>query len=256
MNVVINNKLAESIKMFLAAHKIDDETQEGYRTDGELLENAYDIISTINRQLLRKISLNTNLLDIINVGTYGSEIGPDCFADDFYGMLDKDDKRSGWNETNFDFSKYTEDIRAIAVEVLQKEWLPIAQTFGVVDIINVEIVNPTQYNYINNFLTFDLLVEDNFEEILAEHLDDAFKDDKVYHYIAEKWHSFPGWVCLMPKTLEEISKFERDEDYAAALQLISLHYGYNNNGEVQEQFISIVKEELSYEDYATWNLDE
>lgn len=254
MKVEINNKLAESISTFLKWHNISDRSDKDFHSDGELLEKAFDIIDNINYQLLAKMSLNTNLLPIIDVGTYGTEIGPDCFADDFYGMLDDSDKRSGWNETNFDFDKYTQDIRDIAIDVLKREWIPIAQGFGVIDIINVQIVNPREYNFTNNFLTFDLVVEDNIEETLKTHLKDAFKNQKVRDYINEKWRSFPGWVCLMPKTYEDVIKFDNDEDYAAAFTLLSIHYGYNDDNCVQEQFTTIVKEQLSYEDYATWDL--
>lgn len=152
-----------------------------------------------SKKLYKTIELNSNILPIVNVGTYGSLLdASEVFENDLYELEQNkhgDLVEEFWD--HFDFDKYKTNIIMQAVEATRYDILKVFQSLdlGIVGVEFEGIDSPDSYNYRNDQLDYSLIVEDGFIQKLNNKL---YTIDlvKFNEYLKENFTSYDGFHSL------------------------------------------------------------
>lgn len=173
---------------------------------------------------MKTLELSTNLLPIINLGTYDGQIcDVNNFIDDY--TIDEDYKEGYINynsETywdNFDNNKYKTKLFKLSNEYLLdyiKQQLTDLN-IGILDIECINIHSPQYYNFSTDCLNYDLSVSDNFNHILINLINNL--DDKdtnsLSKFLKDNFTSRDGYMSFtdnnIPDLINSINDFEERE---------------------------------------------
>lgn len=210
-----------------------------------------------------KIKLTSELLPILNVGLYESELSPENIFGHIIECLESDNMQ----EVDFDFAAYRRDFAEIARRIITEEFHPELCKYGVNAIAVGDPVMPGSSNYYaSDYIEIDLHVTDDFCQNMREQIDEWRKipnwEDNANQMIKESWASCSGFYSFMPQNVEEIYEmgdFERCTAeflcfalYECGNDLIEYHMfdGFVPSESLQDRFIELCENELEYEDYA------
>lgn len=224
---------------------------------------------------MKQIKLNTDLLPLLQLDMYGTNIDPNEFSQNFYDRLDDEDLRTSDTE-HFDFDAYCAGVKTQAQKVMNDWIVPTLKEHNIKSVTLTDWFHPRDHFYANDRLDMIVELEDGWEEYAKVHLRDIFNQsaaiaaeykasgvenwedaDWVQKYIKNHYVSHPGFISFMPNTYEDIVKFNDERCYAVAIMLIALDCitpaGLESH---QRSFEEMVYTNLDYEDYTTWNEDE
>lgn len=210
-----------------------------------------------------KIKLTSELLPILNVGLYQSQLSPE----NIFSYEIETSESENWQEVDFDFESYRRDIAQIARRIIFDELHPALCKYGVKDISVDGSVRPGASNYYaSDYIAIDLIVTDDFCQNMREQIDEWRKinnwEDNANQMIKESWGSCSGFISFMPQSVQEIYEMEDFERCAAEFlcfalyecgnDLIEYHMfdGFVPSESLQDSFIELCENELEYEEYA------
>lgn len=221
---------------------------------------------------MKQIKLNTEILPLLQLDMYGTNIDPNEFSQHFYDGLDDEDPRTSETE-NFDFDAYCAGVKVQAQNVMNDWIMPSLKEHGIKSITLTEWYHPFDHFQAKDSLDMIVELEDGWENYAKVQLRNIFNQssaiaakykargienwedaDFVKKYIKEHYESRPGFVSMMPNTYEDIVKFSDERCYAAAIMIIALDCITMSGLESHQQwFEDMVYTNLDYEDYTTWN---
>ena len=130
-----------------------------------------------------KIELTSELLPIVNIGTYTRQL---CDPQNFlYDDFDFD---------YLDINKYMDALLEISRSYIKgflKENATLLTELGVKDINVIKTVSPKYYNYSTDKLYFDLIVYNNFTDILIKEVEKH--NDKLNKFLKDNYSSYDGF---------------------------------------------------------------
>ena len=154
---------------------------------------------------METLKLTTNLFPIVNVGMYDSLLSPDNLINDYEIDEDKDneyikfDSNEYWSNL-FDISKFRAEILTLATDYIKDEIKPILTglKLGISDIETVSINSPKFYNFENDILYFDLIVEDQFNNNIIDKINNLSTDELIRFntYLKDNYSSYDGFVSF------------------------------------------------------------
>jgi hypothetical protein len=178
---------------------------------------------------MKTLELSTNLLPLINVGTYDGQIcDVNNFIDDY--TINDDYKEGNINydsETywdNFDNKKYKTKLFQLSNEYLIdniKQQL-IDLNIGILDIQCINIHSPQYYNFSTDTLNFNLSVTDDFNNTLINLINnlDSKDTDSLSNFLKDNFTSYDGFMSFtdnnIPDLINSINDFE-DREISAFL---------------------------------------
>jgi len=154
---------------------------------------------------METLKLTTNLLPIVNVGMYDSLLSPDNLINDYNIDEDKDNEYINYDSTEywtnlFDISKFRAKILTLATEYIKDEIKPILTglKLGISDIETVSINSPKFYNFENDMLYFDLIVEDQFNNNIIDKINNLSTDElnRFNAYLKDNYSSYDGFISF------------------------------------------------------------
>lgn len=155
-----------------------------------------------------KLNMNTSILPLINVGLYGTNLG------EFYQDIDEE---------------YTDDFKQAICEY-GKEKLEeilnedsIKKFIGDFQIENVKFNSPMFYNYENDWLEFDFIV--NINSLLSTIYYNVIDDKDFWDYIKERYCSRSGFISFFPYEKEQYIhaiKTKENLEYVVAMYVMYL----------------------------------
>ena len=209
-----------------------------------------------------KIELTSELLPILNVGLYESELSPENIFGHIIECLESDNMQ----EVDFDFADYRRDVAEIARRIITEEFHPELCKYGVNAIAVGEIVSPSTYNFSSDYIEIDIHVTDDFCQNMREQIDEWRKipnwENNANQMIKESWGSCSGFISYMPQNVSEIYDFDDYKRCTAAFLCFALYVsgnelieyqmfdGFVTSESLQERFIELCENELEYEEYA------
>jgi len=173
---------------------------------------------------MKTINTNTGMLQLIDVAMYHGICSPDNLIDEYmlsedleegygldYGINDTDDY---WSK--FDFEKYKQWILKHAKLFISLEVLPEIKelNIGILDIEFIRIHSPREYNFSNDVLIFDLVVEDEFEENLVDYLHSLPPEEleELAAHLRDTCTSVSGFVSFVPNHISDFTEAIADGD--------------------------------------------
>ena len=133
------------------------------------------------------IRLNTSILPVIDVGTYGTWLGE-------YNIENAEER------VDFDHEVMN------AAEHMLKDFFSesMFNELGIERFTAIEIYHPRFYNYENDTMDFDLTFKD-IEKVKNKILhSSAFETSCFVDYLRLKYKSYSGYMNYMPESLEDI----------------------------------------------------
>lgn len=173
---------------------------------------------------IMKAKLNTNLLPIINIGTYNSELSPEFMWDDY---LINDDFADGlipydseyfWEK--FDNEKYMNELEQCAKNFISE--INFSEIIPGLKISAGDIYSPKYYNYSTD--NIDLHVKFLKNTVLKLVTRDRENFDKFLH---KNYSSYSGFISFTANNFEEWQeeyKKGEDQEIAAALTYLLKDY--------------------------------
>jgi len=181
----------------------------------------------------KNIELSTNLLKIAEVGMYNTRLDPDSLLNIEENELSDEEYEKYQN--NFNLDKYKKWIMSSIKDYVMIE-LDLLDTLKSInphikDVTFEKIWSPKEYNYGNDELDFDLVVENGFDKYI---LDDIVEMD----YYDSPHKSQPGFSSFMPQNIEDLK---------AGIE--------NDAGEYERCVAAWIEDKLKYSDY-NFEIDE
>lgn len=158
-----------------------------------------------------KITLNTNLCNIVVPDTYGT-FSCDHFREEDYSNL------VFWRE-ELNMDVLTSTMRNAATTA----WNSVShhlEKCGVKFLCVGDFVSPREYNFTTD--SFDLHFEVDREKALKYILRNLFGKKSVTEYMSENYKSRSGFISLMPDCVEELVKFVQEDQHRGFAALIML----------------------------------
>lgn len=169
-----------------------------------------------------KISMNTSILPIVNVGMYQSTLAPDFVFSEWLCAPDlleqlTDEEKDYCEEAScyhFDKDAYDRVVAKYAIELVA-EFLGCIAPLIQVSLVNGATINsPSYYNYRTDRLDFDVSID---ETELNKIISMVEKDHVFFSWLRNTYRSYPGYICLMPSTKEEFTKAISGKDIERAV---------------------------------------
>ena len=184
-----------------------------------------------------KIELNTDLLPVLSVGMYESILSIDNLIErEFDGGEYTDEERECMTDS-IDMAVYKNAVKKFAMESMKEFFRDIC--FGkegyVIELLDGKIWSPRYYNYKTD--TLDYTVEIS-EFVLGKIIVDAIRNDKFWAWADQRYRSYDGHICFMPRDKVEFMKLvlagEYDRVVAAYLTYIGFIYGCDYTYDIYE----------------------
>ena len=127
-----------------------------------------------------------------------------------------------------DFDDWKKSLTEAAQDYLNDSVIDVLRNYGLIDIKALEIWSPKYYNYHQDELVMDITMQKDWQRIMAEKVAVWQANDDVKKYISKYWHSYSGYVNLMPESLNEVlTEHDEDRQLAAYLTLALVAEGVN-----------------------------
>jgi len=162
---------------------------------------------------MKTLELSTNLLPLINVGTYdGQTCDINNFIDDYTineeykeGYINYDSE-TYWD--NFDNKKYKTKLFKLSNEYLIdniKQQL-IDLNIGILDIQCINIHSPQYYNFSTDCLNFNLSVTDDFNNTLINLINnlDSKDTDSLSNFLKDNFTSRDGFMSFTDNNIHDL----------------------------------------------------
>lgn len=154
-----------------------------------------------------KLNMNTSILPLIEVGLYETNLG------ELY-----DEIEDGYNE---DFKQAVVEYGKEKLEEILNEDT-IKKMIGDFQIENVKFDSPRFYNYENDWLEFDLIVDNNIVNTIYHNV---INDEDFWDYIKERYCSYSGFISFFPYEKEQYIhavKTKENLEYVIAMYIMYL----------------------------------
>lgn len=184
-----------------------------------------------------KLEMSTNMMRIIDPGLYETILGD--FYNDIYEEFEDEFKDA--------ICKY--GVQAIC-DVLNEAMPEEIYCFSVG---NAKLNSPQFYNYMNNWLDFDLYLPDSFQNYMKKrYYESSFPRDKFFKFTREKYGSYSGFISFFPYLKDEfeaaIEKPVEDIDFVRAVAMFIMYMVHESDQDldyIQRSFIDDVSEYAS-----------
>ena len=188
-----------------------------------------------------KITLNTSIFPIVNVGMYQSMISPDHIFDgwldtEMMELMTEEDieycKESSYMHFNFD--AYKKIVAEYAMQTIRDFFNEMADTIKIKLEPQGTIDSPKYYNYRSDILEFTIEVEGEGEgegeETIAEKIEAlANNEPEFFNWLKKTYRSYDGFWCFMPNNREEFLEMIHDKNIAMGLAAyLTFMLGKNN----------------------------
>ena len=169
-----------------------------------------------------KLTLNTNLLPIVDVGMYESFLSPSHVFGDwlsapgvFEAMTHEEIEYCETISSEcFNTQAYKKLVAKYALEVVVDFFKNINDVVKVTLHSDAQIHSPKYYNFNTDVLDFEIEIE----EYEIQKIKDTVKGNQIFiKWLKETYKSYPGFICFMPRTEETFKKDIEGKDIDRAL---------------------------------------
>lgn len=186
---------------------------------------------------MKTLELTSSLFPIVQVGSYnGQTCDVDRFIDSY--SIDEDfaegysdlDSEGFWDK--FDNSKFKAEILKRAADYIQNEIKPflVDLKIGITDVVVHDIVSPKYYNFNTDELYFDLIVEDDFSEKLAEKVESEFYNEDLAKFLKDNYTSYDGFMSFTANNLDGLIEGIKEGDVREISAFLSWYFINNFEG--------------------------
>lgn len=193
---------------------------------------------------MRTLELTSSLFPIVQVGTYdGQTCDVNRFIDSYF--IDEDfaeghtdfDSEGFWDR--YDNSKFKAEILKRATEYIQNEIKPflVDLNIGITDVVIHSIVSPKYYNFSTDELYFDLIVEDNFSEKLAEKVENEHYESALAKFLKDNYTSYDGFMSFTANTLDGLIEGIKEGDVREISAFLTWFFVENFEGFDWKDFV-------------------
>ena len=164
--------------------------------------------------------MTSGLFSCVCVAMYETLLSPQVFEDHM-----NDGEEEFYYDT-VDFDDWKKSLTEAAQDYLDDSVIDSLRNYGLLGIKATGIWSPKYYNYHQDELEMTITMQKDWQKIMAEKVA-AWQDrDDVKKYISKYWHSYSGYVNLMPESLDEVlTEHDEDRQLAAYLTLAMLVEG-------------------------------
>lgn len=165
-------------------------------------------------------NMTSGLFPCVCVAMYETILSPSVFEESI------NDGEDEFYYDTVDFDDWKKSLTEAAQDYLNDSVIDMLRNYGLIDIKALEIWSPKYYNYHQDELVMDITMQKDWQRIMAEKIEAWRGRQDVEKYISEYWHSYSGYVNLMPESLDEVlTELDEDRQLAAYLTLAMLVEG-------------------------------
>jgi hypothetical protein len=129
------------------------------------------------------------------------------------------DEEQEFEYVTVDYEDWKKELTLIATNYIKNDFLPTLKKYGVENIEGTGIWSPKEYNFTGDALEMEITMQENWQEIFAQRLEELKKITACQEYIKEHYHSHSGFISFMPKSFDAIECWQADEDRCIAAYL-------------------------------------
>lgn len=161
-----------------------------------------------------KLGMSTDYLPIIDVGLYGTFLGDLWIKDE-----------------------YIQDYKRLICEKAKEYMKNIFDGFCKIIFSNVTFCSPMYYNYRNDWLEFEIELDD----VVLEMCEGVLEDEDFFEFAKRNFGSHSGFISFMPYTKEKYKTALCSNDARELAKVVGMYMTYLANAyfyfeEVQEDF--------------------
>lgn len=161
-----------------------------------------------------KLGMSTDYLPIIDVGLYGTYLGDLQIKDE-----------------------HIQDYKRLICEKAKECMEGIFDDFCKIVFSDVTFCSPMYYNYRNDWLEFEIELDD----IILDICEDVSEDEDFLEFIKRNFGPYPGFISFMPYTKEKYKTALYSNDVRELAKVVGMFMTYYANSsvyfeEVQENF--------------------
>ena len=165
-------------------------------------------------------NMTSNLFPCVCVAMYETVLSPNFYLE---SMNEGDDP---YYYTTLDWSDWKTELTKQAQEYIDANVIGSLQDYGLLKIEADHIWSPKYYNYHNDELVMTITMQQGWQQIMAQKVQEWQNNEAVKKYISTYWRSYSGYVNFMPETLAEVlTEDDEDRQLAAYLTLAMLVEG-------------------------------
>lgn len=151
-----------------------------------------------------RLKMNTAILPLIEVGLYGTNLG------DIYYNID--------SEYNEDFKNAIVEYGKDKIEEILNDEDSIKEEIGYCEIENVSFRSPQWYNYENDSLDFDLIIDNVIPKQILFNVENIYKD-MFFDWIEKSYCSYSGFISFFPYKKEKYIEAIKGKDLERAVAM-------------------------------------
>ena len=151
-----------------------------------------------------RLKMNTAILPLIEVGLYGTNLG------DIYYNID--------SEYNEDFKNAIVEYGKDKIEEILNNEDSIKKEIGHCEIENVSFRSPQWYNYENDSLDFDLIIDNVVPKQILFNVENIYKD-MFFDWIEKSYCSYSGFISFFPYKKEKYIEAIKGKDLERAVAM-------------------------------------
>lgn len=165
---------------------------------------------------MENIRLNTSLFPIADVAMYGTILDSNYIEE----WLNENEE----NRIEVNQDEYEKSVVLSASNFIKSSVVEPFKKYGIVSIENFSLHHPHDYNYGTDLLFFDVILSENFNDIMKKYLSEFSENEKFRHYVEDNFVSRPGFYSYMPESIDEIlhpqkTSTKREHEVGAFLSL-------------------------------------
>lgn len=193
-------------------------------------------------------NMTSNLFPCVCVAMYETVLSPNNYLE---YMNDGDDP---YYYTTMDWSDWKTELVKVAQKYIDDNVIDCLQDYGLLKIEADHIWSPKYYNYDQDELCMTITMQQGWQQIMAQKVQEWQDNEAVKKYISTYWRSYSGYVNFMPETLAEVlTEDDEERQLAAYLTLAMLVEGeLKPCGEIMDELYYSMTEKFS--DYERVNV--
>lgn len=180
-----------------------------------------------------RLKMNTDILPLIEIGLYGTNLG------DIYYNVD--------SEYNEDFKNAIVEYGKDKIEEILNNEDSIKKEIGHCEIENVSFRSPQWYNYENDSLDFDLIIDNVVPKQILFNVENIYKD-MFFDWIERSYCSYSGFISFFPYKKEKYIEAIKGNDLERAVAMyimFLIHIGKIDLEDYQYDFEDDIQEEVN-----------
>lgn len=178
-----------------------------------------------------RLKMNTDILPLIEIGLYGTNLG------DIYYNVD--------SEYNEDFKNAIVEYGKDKIEEILNNEDSIKKEIGHCEIENISFRSPQWYNYENDSLDFDLIIDNVVPKQILFNVENIYKD-MFFDWIERSYCSYSGFISFFPYKKEKYIEAIKGKDLERAVAMYIMFlihisdidledYQYDFEDDIQEE---------------------